>query len=170
MSTGIILVVRLLSKVLFAKDFYAAWPYSAILVVAAYFQCSCGFLGTIYTTALKTKMIFITTMTGALVNTCLNFILIPRFGGFGAAFATFFSYFVVWLFRLIDSRKILKLRFDVGREIVSYLLLFAECLCMTSLKNPYWISGIIVVSIWLMNYKFLTEISQRVAKRLIIRR
>ena len=46
-------------------------------------------------------------VAGAIANIVFNFLLIPKFDMQGAALATFISYFLVWIIRLVHSKKIL---------------------------------------------------------------
>lgn len=121
--SGIICVTKLLAELLFAKDFFAGWRFVPILVIASMFHGISGFLGSIYTSARKTKMLFVSTLIAALINVVSNALLIPCFGGYGAAIATLFSYFVIWLIRLVDSRKIMPIQWDKTTDIVSFVLL-----------------------------------------------
>ena len=167
-SSFIVLVVEPISSILFAKEYYSAWSYSVILIYASIFQSLAGFIGVIYTTAKKTKMIFITTMAGAFGNIILNIILIPKFGAFGAAIATLLSYVVVWLIRLIDSQKIIYLTIEIKKDIICYLLLAAQGIvtCL-NIKCYYFISStIFAVELWL-NKKMCLEIITLIKRKLV---
>lgn len=109
----------------FQKDFFEAWKYAPILVFSFVFSGMSSFLGTIYTSAKKTRSVFISTSIGAVINIFLNIILIPKFGGYGAAVATFISYFAMWGFRVIDSRKIIWLEIDLKKDLLNYFLSLA---------------------------------------------
>lgn len=101
---------------LYQNDFFEAWRIVPFLSVASVFEILSLFVGTIYTAAKRTKMIFVTTTIGALSNVILNILLIPRFGGFGAAAATATSFFVVYEVRFAFSRSILKLDADIIKQ------------------------------------------------------
>lgn len=118
MVSLIITFNRLISLFLFSNEFYVAWIYVPILVYAVSFQIMSGFLGTIYTTAKKTSVVFISTVIAAFTNIVLNICLIPIFGGIGAAVATCVSYILIWGIRVIDSRRIMVLSVNWKREIL----------------------------------------------------
>lgn len=103
-------ISKLLAGFLFSNDFYIAWKYTILLIGAFWFNTISSFVGTIYTSAKKTKMLFITSVISAVVNIVLNILLIPRFEIVGAAVATMVSYFLVFIIRLINTRKILSLK------------------------------------------------------------
>ena len=144
----LICLTRIIASFLFLKDFYQGWEYVPILLVAYLFYAMAGFLGTIYTAAKQTKMVFISTVISALTNIVLNFIMIPIWGGIGAAIATLVSYFVVWFVRLIDSRKIIKLDIDLNRDIFAYFILLIQVIfMMLDTGSGMLISLVLVVGI-----------------------
>lgn len=60
--------------------------------------------------AVKDSKIFaISTIVGAIINVILNLVFTPIYGAMGAAVATAVCYFVVWIYRLIQSKNILNL-------------------------------------------------------------
>lgn len=157
--SGLILGCRILAKILFSNDFYIGWKYVPILLFAYLFFALSSFLGTIYTSAKKTKMLFLSTMIAAVINIVLNIILIPIFEAQGAAVATFFSYFLVWLVRLIDTRKIIKLDINIKNDMMSYLLIIIQIVVMLlDIKYSFFISGIIFLVICILNRVFLKQI------------
>ena len=159
MTTVIILLIRIIARIMFAKEFYFAWPYAVILIFASMFQAMCGFLGTIYTTAYKTRVIFITTLLGAVINLILNLLFIPNFAAYGAATATLISYIVVWLVRLIDSRNIIKLNIYFKKDIFEYLIITVQCIIMCLNFNfSMYISLLLTIIILILNKKEVLEI------------
>ena len=127
MTSGLLLINKPLSHLLYAKDFYQAWRYVPLLLVASSFHSFSDYFGTIYTSAYRTKMLFYSTIAGAVGNVCLNLILIPKYGAYGAAFATLCSYIIVWVIRLVNSRKIMKLDYDVLGDIL--------CACVIAIQT-----------------------------------
>ena len=107
----------------FQNEFFRAWTYSPLLILGFLFSGLSSFLGSVYTSAKKTRMIFVSTICAACINIALNFVLIPPYGGYGAAIATLLSYFAIWLFRIIDTRKILKIEINLKKDAVNYLVL-----------------------------------------------
>lgn len=116
---------------LYSADFFAAWKYVPVLVVANVFNVLASFLGTIYTASKKTKMLSISTMIGASANIAINFALIPSIGAMGAAIATALSYAIMWVIRIVNTRHIMKLIFDVRKDCGLLLLLVAEIVAVT---------------------------------------
>ena len=125
MTGGIIISLSyLISKILLSNEFFNAWKFAPILVYGYIFQTMSGFLGTIYTSSKKTSMLFVSTLVGAIINASLNMLLIPKYSSFGASVATAVSYIVIWLIRLIHSRKnIIKIDINIKRDVISYIIL-----------------------------------------------
>ena len=77
-----------------------------------------------------TRFQFFTTSLGAIVNIALNFFLIPRYGGYGAAMATLISYAVAVYFSCLlypslwpaakQMSKVVIAPLKIGRLIFSY--------------------------------------------------
>ncbi len=137
LTSIVIVFIKPISKVMFSNEFYVAWKYASILIIAALFQSMCSFLGSIYTTAMKTRAIFWTTLVGAGSNVLMNILLIPPFGAYGAAIATMSSYFIVWVIRLIHSRTILRLEIKLLKDIVCYFLLGGLCCIEILMDNTF---------------------------------
>lgn len=151
--SGIICFTRVIAGVIFSCDFYAGWVYVPILVYAYLFFAMAGFLGTIYTTAKKTRMVFTSTVISALTNIALNFLLIPQMAGVGAAIATFASYFLVWIIRLVDSRRIIKLDIDIRRDTVGYLLVAVQVILMLTNTLYGFILSLCILLVILLLYQ-----------------
>lgn len=159
----LIVTIRVLAKFMFSKDFFCAWQYSCILIIAAMFQAICSFLGTIYTTAYKTKMIFVTTIIGAFVNIVMNFVLIPQFGAYGAAMATLVSYFVIWIIRLVNSKKIISLKVNYKKDIICYMLLIIQCIFACLQNYMLSIANIFIfILIVILNREIVKIVSDKI--------
>ncbi len=148
--SGLISVTKIMAKILFAKDFFVGWFYVPVLLFAFLFHAMASFLGSIYTSSKKTKMLFTSTLISAIVNIILNIIMIPFWGALGAAIATFISYFLIWIIRLIDSRKILIMELELKRDGLSYLLILLQIVLimidmhMLSFIGSLFIFGLII--------------------------
>ena len=120
---ALIILSRFLAHILFSSQFEAAWVYIPTLTVATVFTALCTFLGSVYFASRKTMGSMITAFTGAVLNVVLNLLLIPRYGAMGASVATFASYFVVCILRLVTVRKLIPFKQEWGRGLINTLLL-----------------------------------------------
>lgn len=134
--SGLMLLNKPLASVLYQKDFYIAWQCVPCLLLASVFHAYADFMGTIYTSAYKTKFLFISTCVGAVTNIVLNYVLIPSLGGIGAAFATMVSYFVTWIIRVINSRKIIELKYKLKRDALCYVIVLTQ-MSIATFEVPY---------------------------------
>lgn len=122
---------RLFAGILFSAEFEAAWVYIPILTLATVFTALCTFLGSVYFTSKKTVWSMITAFAGAGLNVALNLLLIPDLGAMGASIATFASYFIVCILRLITTRRLIPFKQEWGRGAINTLLLGGLTLLVT---------------------------------------
>ena len=111
-----------LAKILFSESFFPAWQYAPPLLIAAAFNQVSMSCQNILMGIGETGIIFRTSLIGALVNTTLNFTLIPSYGTYGAAVATVVGFFVVWILRYIEVGKYVRLKHHFIKEVASYAL------------------------------------------------
>lgn len=133
---AMIALVKPVTVVLFDAKFYEAWAFVPLLVFATLFHDMAAFLGSVYLAAKRTKMLFWSTLAGALLNIALNLWLIPEWGALGAAFTTFISYFAVWLIRFFDTKKLLRLPYRYATGSLTLAALCGE-VAVTTLDIPY---------------------------------
>lgn len=152
---------QMLAKLLYANDFYGAWKYSIILIVAFMYNSLSSFMGTIYTSSKKTKMLLISSLMGAAVNIILNFVLIPISGAWGAAIATLVSYILTFIIRCIDTRKILKLNVNKAESLLLIGIVFIALILM-SLQIKF--SVLICALLCIGTISYLSVIGYRLVK------
>ncbi len=121
---GIMLILRPLIMPFFASDgFETAYMYVPILLGAVIFQSMDNFLGSIYEAAQKTTHSMTSSTIGAAANIVLNIVLIPAFDIMGAAIATVASYIIVFVCRIIDTKKYLYMKVYWLKIITNFALL-----------------------------------------------
>lgn len=123
MSSTLIIISRHLSRFLYSKDFFEAWKYVPFLTIAVLFGALAGYCGAIFSAAKDSKMFAISTMVGAAINIVLNIILVKPYGPLGAAISTAICYFIIYLIRLLNAKKHIKLRIQFFRDCMAYTLL-----------------------------------------------
>ena len=102
-----------------------AWRYTPFLCLGCLFLSLGTFLSSLYTVHKDSPGFLCSSLLGAGVNLLLNFLWIPAFGVLGAAAATGFSYFAVFLFRVVHTRKYVALRVLRPQHLLGYALLIA---------------------------------------------
>jgi len=170
-SAAIIGVTKILAKFLFSAEFYTAWEFVPILVLAFVFNSLGAFYGSIYTSAKETKMMMKSTLISAVINIAVNFVLIPKMGPSGAAVATLISYIALWLIRAIDSKRIIAVSVNIPKNAVIFAVLFAECILVCLDKNPYYIVSVIAfVLICAICFKDIIKIIKPVLNKVFKRK
>lgn len=150
----ILLFLKSISKILFAKEFYVAWKFVPFLLLAILFGALSGFLGSLYSANKDSKMYAKSTLIGAISNTILNLILIPIFNAYGAAIATFISYLVVWIIRVKNVKKYLELKIEHKKNTIIYLLLIIMCFATQLISsNIIYLFDTIIIIITIFTYK-----------------
>lgn len=150
---------EIVARYLYANDFFVAWKYSIVLICAYFINSLATFMGTIYTTSKKTKMLLLSSLLAAIINIALSFILIPCFEVYGAALATFISYFVVLVVRIYDTKKIMPIKFNVS-ECVFLMSMMILIVTTMFIEEGLGFLGIVVCIITIMyaayiGYKYI---------------
>ena len=156
-SAGIMLILRPLIMPFFVDaSFGEAFFYVPILLGAVVFQSFSNFLASIYEASQKTTHSLISSAIGAAANVILNLILIPTIGIAGAAIATLVSYIIVFVYRIIDTKKLLYMKVYWAKIGVNMTLLVMMAISIMFL--PYGalqnvINAVVFVIIAALNFK-----------------
>ena len=137
-ASGAILCSKLAIKILAAPNYYSAWTFVPILALSASFSCLSSFQNSIYTLEKKTFQSFLSTAFTAVINIGANLLLIPRFGGMGAAAAALISYLFLFLYRAVDTRRFLPIQWKQRRMVTTTLLTALQATLML-LEPPLWL-------------------------------
>jgi O-antigen/teichoic acid export membrane protein len=111
-------IVKPLYSVWLAPEYYEAWKYTTILMLANVFSCFSTFVGVNYIAMKKTKGNLKTALVGGVVSIVLGLVFIPLFGVYAAAVSTMVSFLATWLYRLLDTRKFIEIRADYLKIMV----------------------------------------------------
>lgn len=124
-----------LFKLLIRGDYAEAYNQMPILFLAMFFYSMCGYLGGIYVAYKHTKNIGITTMVAAACNLIVDLSLIKTIGLYAASGSTLISYLLLFIFRMYDVRKLVRIKYNYGHIILVLLILCIEsALCF--FKRP----------------------------------
>lgn len=159
MAFCLILFSSEIGIILSDKKYYSSFPLIPIVTLSYVFL----FIYTQYSNYAfyrkKTFLISASTVVAGTINIALNYLLIPKYGYFIAAFTTLFSYFMLFLLHFFNTKYILrenniiKLRiifknfyFPILGFIVYYLTLFyvKSLLVSLSIKILVFIIGTII--------------------------
>ncbi|BBH27386.1 hypothetical protein SG0102_23200 [Intestinibaculum porci] len=140
----IIVFDKILAKILYAQNFYDAWKYVPWLTIAILFGAMSGYIGGFFSAVKNSKVFAISTVVGAISNIVLNIIFTPVIGPMGAAIATTISYGEVFFIRFFQSRKYIKLKINVVRDVCSYILLIIQAIALCTIENQIFMYGVII--------------------------
>jgi O-antigen/teichoic acid export membrane protein len=100
---------------LVGRDFWAGLPIVPIILLAYLFNgLYINFMAGIQIRK-KTQFLPIVTGAGALANVAANFLLIPKFGYFGAACATLLSYLLMAAGNYLFSQRFYRIQYEYGK-------------------------------------------------------
>jgi len=149
-ASGIILFSKVVTKLLVSDAFYLSWKYIPFLVMATTFSCLVTFLGSVYMVEKKSILTLSTTIVGAVVNVVLTFILINKYDVNGAAFATFISYFIVFILRAVNTKQFIKIDWNAPKLVLNLFIVMCQAFIMIN-EIKYWvIYEILLVSLMMI--------------------
>ncbi len=123
----VVAITPYISKFLLQDEFYNAWTYSPVLIVAVGMGgCISAFFGAFFGAFYKPYLGTITTLIGAVVNIALSFSLVPFIGANGAIIANASGYVLIAITRIIYSRKLVKLEIGHTKTAISFVLLMIQ--------------------------------------------
>lgn len=157
-TSFLMLVMRPFLRFYVQPAYFEAWKYTPYLLVGYFFLTMGTFLSTIYTVQKDSKGFLFSGSVGAIMNIMLNWILIPRWGIHGAAFATCISYITVFVYRILDTRKYMIIHVLKPEYLFGYILLILTALSMgvTSGWGYVLMSAELMVML-ILNRRFLLE-------------
>ncbi len=150
MASVVIAFTMVIPHVLFDPKYYEAWRYIPLLVIAMVFTCMVNFLGSIYMVEKKSIRSLVTAAISAVLNIVFNLLWIPQYGVNGAAAATLLCYLVVFVIRLLDTRRYIRIRWDFGRLIGCTVLLLAQTLLLLFEVPFVWLWQILLCIVTLL--------------------
>lgn len=157
LCSTLIIFDKLIARILFAKDFYQAWKYAPFLMISVVFGSLSGVLTGIFSAAKKTKVLATTTITGAFVNTGLNFLLVHKMGPIGAAIATLFTCAVVWGMRLTKAREIVKFDITLKKDLLAYGILLLQAVLLVIGDSKFFVMILICFIVLILLYASLIK-------------
>ena len=105
-------------------EYARCYIYAPILTISVVMLSFDQFLSSVYVATQKTSHSMWTALIAAGTNIILNILLIYRWGVQGAVIATFASYFVCYLVRIVDTRRLIYFKVSHGRFFVNTATLF----------------------------------------------
>ena len=119
------LLVSLLAKeaiMIFSNEnFWGAYTVLPIIVFTYSLWSLRKIISVAVTVKRKTMYTAIANISGAVINIGLNFIMIPRYGMIGAAYATFISFMIVIGLTFYYNQKLIKIKYEILRVLKMFI-------------------------------------------------
>lgn len=160
-SSALILFCQVITKILVAPSYYDSWKYVPILIIATTYSCIVNFLASVYMAEKKSVMSLLTALSGAVTNFVLGLILVQKMGANGAAIATVCAFLMVFCTRGINTRKYIKINFNLPLMIAETALLIVQSVLMLKLENTvllYILESVIFIIMVVVNMKPIMEL------------
>jgi len=146
----IALVVKDALKILSAPEFWPAYQIVPIVLLAYFFQaCTDFFNFGIYYSG-RTKHIAYGAGISAVVILALSFFMIPRYGIFGAAWATLVSFIIRLVYFYKASQWEFKIRYDLRKPVATTCLAVGTYLVYRLASNSFNAADTVYVTYSLM--------------------
>lgn len=160
LCVGLIVVLPLVFNMLVDISFHDAYYNIPIYLVASLFNVVVGLLGVVYVALKKTEEIAKTTIIASILNIVINIILIRYIGLFAASISTFIGYLVTMIYRVIDTKKYLNIRYNLKQYVLILLIIIVSCLVyyIENIIFSFVTLPIFVVIAIVINRQTLTDI------------
>lgn len=122
MTIGLIILMPEIVQLLCGEAFFPAINTSRIMTPLLIISSYSGFLGGQIMIAMQKERTYMWCMiSAAIVDIVLNFIFIPNYGAFGAAFATLLTEIYIFILYTILLKNFLK-QLDIKKSIIQYFI------------------------------------------------
>lgn len=149
-----------LFKLLIRGNYEGAYYQMPILFLGVFFNCLTAFLGGIYVALKKTRTLGITTFFAAICNLSIDFLLVNLVGIYAGSISTLISYMSLYIFRLFDLKKMIRITYDIRLIVMGFSIMIIESiLCFTRMFSIDLINCAIgVVSFCFLNANLLSSL------------
>ena len=124
-----------LFRFLVRGDYTEAYSHMPILALGIFYASIATYLGGIYIAHKQSRSVGMTTLAAAIVNLAVHLACIGWMGLYAASGSTLVSYLFLCAYRMIDVRKIAKLRYD-AKEILLAHLVMAPAAALFYVNHP----------------------------------
>ena len=162
----LLLFIKPVMHIAVAPEYYEAWKYTPFLIFGFIFLTLSTFVSSSYNAHKDSKGMLISGLVGALANIALNAILIPLLGVYGAAIATVMSYIAVFTYRILDTKKYVKIRLSVKFFISLVVLILACATTFLPMNIAVYLHIVEIIAVFFINRKTLCAITKKLKNAL----
>lgn len=169
LGVGMIACIPFVFPLLINSKYNDAYYQIPILVLGAVFNVVICLYSAIYIAKKMTKQVASVSIIGAIINIIINVIFIKYIGLYAASISTAVSYFVMMVYRHIDLKKYVNIKYESGL-VIKTVLIFTFSIVLYYQKNLILdIINLIVVVIYaiVMNRDFLNSGKKLLLSKLV---
>ena len=174
MSSVCILLISfmpILFSIFINEKYIEAYKYIPINILASFFNCIVSIYSSIYVAKKMTKQVASTSFLASLINIVVDLVLIKFIGLYAAALSTAIAYIVMSIYRSIDLRKIIKIKYD-KKLLLSIILVFTLSILLYYQKNIFFIILNMIIAVLysiIVNKKIIILIKNK-SQKLILKK
>lgn len=159
----LIAATPVLFKILIRGNYADAYYQIPILFLGMFFLSISTFLGGIYVAYKESKSVGITTIVAAACNLILDLATIKWIGLYAASGSTLMSYIFLFIYRIIDIQKIVRVKYNRKHIILVLILMVTESvLCFQQKRILNMINLIFGCAVfWVLNKSFVKIVLQK---------
>lgn len=160
----LIAVTPILFSVLIKGDYSEAYYQMPILFIGVFFSCLSSYYGGIYVGSKTTKKLGISSFFSALINFLINIVLIKYIGIYAASISTMISYILLVIYRVFDTRRIRKIKYNTIKNYICIFLMVVMSLLSYQNKTVFNIINIILALLitYFLNRKVISSLKKRI--------
>lgn len=164
----LIAVTPLLFKILVRGDYAEAYNQIPVLFVAMFFFSMSTFLGGIYVAYMQSRSVGITTMVAAAINLVTDIGTIRWIGLYAASGSTLVSYIFLFIFRIIDVQKIVRVRYSKRHLLLVISMMVLESALCFQQKMILNIVNVVfgVVMFFILNKMFVRTVLHKLLQKI----
>ena len=117
-----------------------------------------SFYGSLYGALKKTVNNMLSTLSSAVINITINYVLIPLVGLWGAVIGTVAAYFFVAMYRMFDVRRYVYIEIDWTNYIINCFIVFIQAILVSMNLYVYAVSFMASIAFLINNFKYFKKI------------
>ena len=163
-----IAAMPIIFRIMINESFGEAYIYIPLKIIGTIFEIFSGLLGAVYISLKFSKNIAFSTLVAGMINVVINFIFMKQYGIYAACFSTIIAYLLLSLYRFLDLKKYIKLKFNLA-SIASIFIMLAIQIYFYY-KNSIAISLIFtliaIIYTFILNKRLILSFSNIIIKKL----
>lgn len=119
-------MIKPFMQIYVGQEFRNAWHYVPLLLVSAVFSAISAFYGSIFGALKQSTKNMLTTLTGAVANIIVNYLLIQYIGIWGAAIGTAMAYIIIAYSRILSLQKLIHIDVSYKKLLLNSLIVIVH--------------------------------------------